>query len=113
VQIHLVPIFETYGVDVVFNGHDHHYERTCPILNGACAAGGVVYYITGGAGASLYPVMGDWFTASNDSLTHFLKVEVNDCRLHVDAVDADGVVFDSHEIDHCGSPTPAPMPIGS
>ena len=30
VQTHLVPIFETYGVDVVFSGHDHHYERDLP-----------------------------------------------------------------------------------
>lgn len=26
------PIFEQFGVDIVFAGHDHTYERTCPIL---------------------------------------------------------------------------------
>ena len=108
VQTYLVPIFETCGVDVVFSGHDHNYERTCAILNGACTTpqdGGVVYYVTGGGGASLYPPAGDWFTAYSDSLYHFLKVEINDCRLRVGAIDANGNVFDSYEIDHCGSST--------
>ncbi len=104
VQTHLVPIFETYDVDVVFSGHDHHYERTYPILNNTCTTpqdGGVVYYVTGGGGAPLYPVFGDWFTAYSDSLNHFLKVEVNDCWLRLDALDTNGYVFDSYEIDHC------------
>ncbi|MCK4471307.1 MAG: cadherin-like domain-containing protein, partial [Anaerolineae bacterium] len=109
VQTHLVPIFETYGVSVVFSGHDHHYERTCPILNNTCTTpqnGGVVYYVTGGGGAPLYPAFGDWFTAYSDSLNHFLKVEVNDCWLRVDALDANGYVFDSYEIDHCPANQP-------
>jgi hypothetical protein len=115
VQTHLVPVFETHGVDVVFSGHDHHYERTCPIFNGACTTsqdGGVVYYVTGGAGAPLYPALGDWFTAYEDNIYHFLEVEVHDCWLRVDAIDTDNNVFDSHEIDHCGSPnlTPTPTP---
>jgi hypothetical protein len=106
VQAHLVPVFETYGVDVVFNGHDHHYERTCPVLGGACTTpqdGGVVYYVTGGGGAPLYPVGTDWFTAYGDSLNHFLRVAVHECWLRLEAVGTDGVIFDSYEIDHCGT----------
>jgi hypothetical protein len=113
VQTHLVPIFETYGVDVVFNGHDHHYERTCPILDDACTTpqdGSVVYVVTGGGGAPLYPASGDWFTAYHSSLYHFLKVEVNGCRLHLDAIDPNGHVFDSYEMDRCGHPTATPTP---
>jgi 3',5'-cyclic AMP phosphodiesterase CpdA len=108
VQNYLVPVFETYDVDVVFSGHDHHYERTCPISNGACTTvqdGGVIYYVTGGAGAPLYTASGDWFTAYSDSLNHFLKVECNDCLLHVDAIDVNGNVFDAYEIDRCGIST--------
>ena len=108
VQTYLVPIFETHDVDVVFSGHDHHYERTCPILNGACTTvqdGGVVYYVTGGAGAPLHTASGDWFTAYSDNLNHFLKVELNDCLLHVDAIDVNGNVFDAYEIDRCGIST--------
>jgi hypothetical protein len=102
VQSHLVPIFEEYGVDLVFNGHDHLYERTCPILDDACEEGGVVYYVTGGGGASLYNAGNEWFTAFSRRTHHFLTVEVDDCRLRVDAVS--GSVFDSYEIDHCDGP---------
>ena len=40
--LNLVPLFEQYGVDVVFNGHDHHYERSYK--------DGVYYIVTGGGG---------------------------------------------------------------
>jgi hypothetical protein len=109
VQTHLVPLFEAYGVDAVFCGHDHHYERTCPIANGACTTpqgGGVVYYVTGGAGAALYGVSSDWFTAYSASVHHFLKVEVNDCWLRVDAIDSSGFVFDSFEVGYCDAAPP-------
>lgn len=98
----LTPVFEAYGVDVVFSGHDHHYERTCPLRKDACTttqAGGVVYYVTGGAGAPAYSASGDWFTAYYASRYHFLRVEVNGRRLRVDALDVDGLAFDSYEIE--------------
>ncbi|MCX5784463.1 MAG: metallophosphoesterase [Elusimicrobia bacterium] len=42
----LVPLFEKYGVDIVFAGHDHDYERLYK--------DGVCYIVTGGGGAPLY-----------------------------------------------------------
>ncbi|MBL7201109.1 MAG: metallophosphoesterase family protein [Anaerolineae bacterium] len=104
VQQHLVPVFEAYGVDVVLNGHDHHYERTCPILDGACTtteAGGVIYYVAGGGGAPLRSASGDWFTAYSDSLYHFVKVEVSDCQVSLQSIDTEGTVFDSAAIGNC------------
>jgi hypothetical protein len=101
---HLVPVFEANGVDVVLNGHDHDYERTCPILAGSCtsvAEGGVVYYVSGGAGAPLREVGSSWFTQFADSLFHFLLVTVDDCSLRVDALDTNGQVFDSYTVDKC------------
>jgi len=45
-----------------------------------------------------------WTSCSyGDSLNHFLRVEVYECRLRVEAIDTDGAVFDSYEIDHCGA----------
>jgi hypothetical protein len=62
----LAPIYAKYNVDGVFNGHDHEYERTYPIVPGTpitgdptvTAAGthGTTYVICAGAGASPYAV---------------------------------------------------------
>jgi hypothetical protein len=41
----IVPLFEQYGVDIVFNGHDHDYERSY--------CGGIYYIVAGGGGAPL------------------------------------------------------------
>jgi len=43
----IVPLLEKYGVDLVFSGHDHSYERA--------DNNNIVYIVTGGGGASLYP----------------------------------------------------------
>ncbi|MHC5066474.1 MAG: purple acid phosphatase family protein, partial [Planctomycetota bacterium] len=45
VRNHLVPLFESHQVDLVFAGHDHHYERS--------AKDGIQYVISGGGGAEL------------------------------------------------------------
>lgn len=42
----LVPLFEKYGVAIVFAGHDHDYERLYK--------DGVYYVVSGGGGAPLY-----------------------------------------------------------
>ena len=51
----LAPLLEQYGVDIVFQGHDHNYERTQPIKNGAVSPeDGVMYITLGGGGSPLY-----------------------------------------------------------
>lgn len=59
----LVPIFDKHHVDIVFQGHNHHYQRYEPMC---CGGGddqgnptgdfetGTVYVVTGGAGALTY-----------------------------------------------------------
>ena len=54
----LVPVLERHGVDMVFAGHDHNYERFCPILRDACADDGVTYVVTGGAATFTMPFPG-------------------------------------------------------
>jgi len=52
----LVPLFESHGVDIVFAGHTHDYERGLPHppYNPETAQGNqAVYIITGGGGSSL------------------------------------------------------------
>jgi hypothetical protein len=46
-----VPIFESYGVQLVLSGHDHNYQRFA-------ARNGVTYVVHGGGAAGLYPLRG-------------------------------------------------------
>jgi acid phosphatase type 7 len=63
----IVPLFEQYGVDVVFTGHDHSYERSY--------CGGRYYIVTGGGGAPMYDQ-----TRQHPCSQLFLKIH-HYCRL--------------------------------
>ncbi|HET8541193.1 MAG TPA: metallophosphoesterase family protein [Anaeromyxobacter sp.] len=90
-------LFEKYGVDVVFNGHDHHYERSLAFANGVPQrdGAGVVYVVTGGAGAPLYGVSRSDFTAFSRSVHHFVEVDVTPTTLSLEAIDDTGAVIDA------------------
>ena len=48
---------EKYGVDLVFNAHDHAIARTYPIKNGVFMkrpSQGVIYYLAGQSGGKTY-----------------------------------------------------------
>jgi len=71
VRDELVPLFEQYGVDAVFNGHDHHYERS--------TVNGIRYIVTGGGGA---PLRGQ--TGSN-GYSELFKQAYHFCVLYFDS----------------------------
>ena len=54
----VVPILERHGVQAVFSGHEHSYQRTLPIRERGSEhrRNGVTYFTTGGGGGGLYPV---------------------------------------------------------
>ena len=87
----LVPLFERYGVDAVFMGHHHSYERV--IVNG------VTYIVTAGGGAGLYdleqPEPGSQVAAR---VHHYVVVDVYGDRLSGTAIDRDGQVIDRFEL---------------
>jgi hypothetical protein len=75
----LEPIFVDYGVDVVFNGHDHYYYRTL--------RNDIMYVTTGGAGANLYVDNDrqDWQEGDiYFSNYHYCLITVSDETLNVD-----------------------------
>jgi hypothetical protein len=100
----LGPLFDAHGVDIVFNGHDHNYERTFPLRAGVvmdAAAepdyvrpGGTMYIVTGGGGRSLYPSGTSSFTAESESTFHFVQVDIDGASLVLTAIRADGTILD-------------------
>ena len=81
------PLFKQYGVNVVFNGHDHDYERISP-------QGGITYCVTGGGGAYLRKMKRSSFTAAEKVTYHFVGVSVAGEHLNAEAIDLHGQTFD-------------------
>jgi len=88
---HIVPILTRHRVPVVFNGHEHSYQRSTPMA-------GTVYYTSGGGGAALYPVGNGPQVAHGESAFHYLSSVVNDYRLQVEAIGLDGRAFDASSV---------------
>ncbi len=108
VRANLVPLFDAYGVDLVFSGHDHNYERSLPMVNGNVVNGfeepdfmdpaGTIYLVTAGGGNFLYPSGADTYTAFSDMCFHCLLVDVNAFRLTLQTVVPGGAVIDRFSI---------------
>jgi predicted phosphodiesterase len=97
----LEPLFVRYGVDVVFAGHDHVYERVRPQQG--------IYYFTEGASGSLR--LGDLaasaITAKGfDADRSFMLVEIANDDLYFRAVSRTGVTVDSGVIHRTIRPAP-------
>ncbi len=93
----LVPLYEKYGVDIVWAGHIHVYERTWPIKNGKVdPENGVIYITTGGAGAPIedFAPTRSWFTAKVGRDCHYCLVSIQQGDLIMTAYDIHGNLFD-------------------
>ena len=103
VRARIVPILERYGVELVFNGHEHSYQRSQCLRNGVLAEAGTgtVYVTSGGGGAYLYPVAGSRRSsvAYGESAHHFVRVEVEGSRLTSRAIRDDAAEIDSFSIE--------------
>ena len=98
----LCPLFEEYGVDVVYNAHATIYERFHPLKGGQCAQeGGVVYFVSGGGGYDMSLLPSElWdhlhpFSAMAKASNHFLLTTVTPTECRVRAIENDDRVFDS------------------
>ena len=83
-----------YGVQMIFQGHNHFYERINPI-------NGVNYITTGAGGRSLTSptVFPSYSALVNSSVYSFTQVEINGGRLTLRQIDAGGAQIDSFELD--------------
>jgi hypothetical protein len=96
-RLDLVPLIDRYGVDIVFNGEIHNYERTKALRADQIVAdgAGAVYITTGGGGKSIGPAMASAITAYTESAYHFTRVAIDGGALHLDMVRVDGRIRDT------------------
>lgn len=98
----LVPLYEKYGVDIVWTGHIHSYERTWPIKeNEAVQVGGTIYMITGGGGGGL-ETPGPYRPFFQNHVRrghHYVMVHINGQRLEMRSYTLDDRLFDTMTIE--------------
>ena len=83
------PILVRHGVDVVFSGHDHVYERLTP-------QEGVAYFVTGAGGQDVHTLRrGAATAASFDAEQTFTAVEVSGRELFFQTVSRSGATVDA------------------
>ncbi len=93
----IVPLYEKYGVDIVFFGHLHTYQRTLPILeNVVDKKNGVIYLQGGGGGGNLedFTPTRSWFSAKTYRGHHYFVISVEGDELHLKMYDSDGGMKD-------------------
>lgn len=88
----LVPLFERYDVELVFNGHDHDYERSYK--------DSIYYVVTGGGGAPLRRQEGSSpYSQVFKSTYHFCTLSAADSGVTVEVFDLDLHPIDSFTIE--------------
>ena len=93
-RAHLEPLFEKYGVNVVFSGHDHVYERLKP-------EHGINYFVLGNSGELRFRNLkaSAEMAAGFDTDRSFMVVEIAGDKLYFQAVSRTGQVVDSGALD--------------
>jgi hypothetical protein len=104
----LEPILVNQGVEVYLSGHDHNYERFAHDFNQPTVGKTLPYLhiVSGGGGAYLrnkraMPNPATPFPETkqyNNTLYHFLDIQLTDCAFMLQARDTNGVAFDAVEL---------------
>ncbi|XP_022736057.1 probable inactive purple acid phosphatase 27 isoform X1 [Durio zibethinus] len=108
----LQGLWQKYKVDIAFFGHEHNYERTCPVYQSQCmnmekshysgVVNGTIHIVVGGGGSHLSgfgPFQTSW-SLYNDSDFGFVKLTAfNHSSLLLEyKKSSDGKVYDSFTI---------------
>lgn len=76
-----VEFIESYQVDIAFVSHSHTYERTCPMIGGTCASGGVIYLNSSNGGAPARSVR----ETKTETVSHEGRNDTYDCSEILDS----------------------------
>ena len=88
VQNIIQPLCKQYGVSMVVAGHNHYYARA--------DVDGVQHITTGGGGAPLYePKSNHPKVLKYEKTYHFIKVTIDNNKLHFKAIRPNGLVIES------------------
>jgi acid phosphatase type 7 len=97
-----VPLFEQFGVRLVFENHDHIYKRTIPLRAGQFDPSGVVFLGDGAWGVTTREIGRDqggapaWYLARAVSENHAIIITLDGPHQHVLVIDGDGAVIDEY-----------------
>ncbi|MGE3311931.1 MAG: metallophosphoesterase [Limisphaerales bacterium] len=92
----ILPALAEAGVQMVFAGHDHAWERFAP-------TNGVHTVVTGGGGAVLYPIYRpDGGSAQFVYRHHFVRGRIRGEEMRLEAVGSDGEVLDAFSVRRTG-----------
>ncbi len=99
-----VDVFEECGVDMVFCGHNHLYERNAPILRNQVVEDGkgVVYITSGTGGARRYAMKlppPPYNRVYNDKLLGFVQIDLTTDKLVLKQINDRDEVFDEYVIE--------------
>lgn len=88
----IIPLAKKYGVQIVFTGHDHVFERFTPVE-------GVHFVTSAGGGGGLYSLTRRLpGSAQFWQRYHFTGVTIDKTELKLEAIDTNGTVFDTMSI---------------
>lgn len=112
----LPELCDRYGVDMVFSGHDHNYQRSYPVRGRATRDAwqdpvfirprGTVYIVTGGGGGFLYPELEGALDRplihTFQSVNHCVVLDISAADLRARALDMQGNLVDEFRISKEG-----------
>lgn len=95
------PLFEKYGVDVVFENDHHMYKRTLPLVGGKMHPDGVAYLGDGAWGVEPREI--PWertrrlgYVVRGESQNHLIRVTIDNGYQMFDAYTSNGIPIDNY-----------------
>jgi hypothetical protein len=99
IREHWAPLFDRYGVDVVFEHHDHAYKRTPLIRDGLVDPEGVLYLGDGGWGVpprNVHRPQDTWYLDHAESANNIIVTRIDGTIRSHTALGPGGEVIDTY-----------------